>query len=111
MFNPEESFEPSTLLTSLDLAMLGLRPSKRAKHKVTRHVSNPFAAGLTIQTKSYRVATLASTTLEPEQGERNALDHQEIHYVDKAEFTKIFRSALRVMLTCPLPGRECWCCC
>ena len=104
MFNPAESFEPSTLLTSLDPATLGLRPPKRAKVEVSRHASNPFAEGLTIQTKSYRAATLDSTTLEPEQGERKALEHQEIHYVDKAEFTKIFRHALRSMFDLPYAG-------
>ena len=103
MFDPE-TFAPSTLLTCLDPATLGLRPTKRAKPEAARHASNPFAEGLTIQTKSYRAATLDSTTLEPEQGERKALEHQEIHFVDRAEFTKIFRHALRAMFDLPFAG-------
>lgn len=104
MLNMTEGLEPSALLTSLDPAALGLRPAKEAKPEATRHASNPFAESLTIQTKSYRAATLDSTTLEAEQGERVALEHQEIHYVDKAEFTKIFRHALRSMFDLPRAG-------
>ena len=104
MFNPAGTFEPSTLLTCLDPATLGLRPTKRAKPEAMRHASNPFAEGLTIQTKSYRAATLDSTTQEATEGPRVALEHQEIHYVDKAEFTKIFRHALRAMFDLPYAG-------
>lgn len=113
----ETPFEPAgpdfeaaraALLAAIDPAALGLCGSQR-RPAVQRHAKNPFVEELDLKTKRNREALLRSavTGAAADAGvEKVVLEVDEVRYVDRAGFVKVFRAALRAAFDLPPAGAK-----
>lgn len=98
----EDIFEVcKATVAAIDPQGLGLTSPPRKPPQ--RHAHNPFVDGMLIDAKPTREA-LTRERLHAGKDEPVALEVNEVRYVDREQFTRVFRTALRAAFDLPPAG-------